>query len=199
VFAALSAADFMTRAGHPSSDGSAEMADRSALACENGGVQTDRLTLEPLVPAHARELFADLKDPALYRFIPRQPPSSSDAVEERFTRLATRRSPDGTEAWLNWVARLRDTGEAVGMFEATVRASESLLAYSLFSRHQRRGYAREACARVIETLRVEHRARVVVAEIDARNAASIRLVEALGFTRTAATDEEVRYELRCST
>jgi prepilin-type processing-associated H-X9-DG protein len=69
----------------------------------------------------------------------------------------------------------------------------------------RRGYAREACARVLAHLFEDYHGGQVAAEVDTRNAASMRLVEALGFTRVATTpgadffkgsaSDEYRYEL----
>jgi [ribosomal protein S5]-alanine N-acetyltransferase len=147
-------------------------------------VATERLLLEPLLPRHAAQLYPYLRDAALYTLIPQEPPASLEVVEARYRRLAARRSPDGTEVWLNWVARRRDADEYVGTFEATVRAdATALLAYMLFTPFQRRGYAREGCAAVLECLATEWGMTTVAAEIDTRNAASIALVEALGFTR----------------
>ena len=145
---------------------------------------TARLTLEPLLPSHAERLYPYLQDAALYTFIPQEPPASLAAVEARYRRLAARRSPDGAEIWLNWAARRRDADEYVGLFQATARAdATALLAYMLFTPFQRRGYAREGCVAVVECLAHTWGVTTVAAEIDTRNAASIALVEALGFTR----------------
>ena len=88
-----------------------------------------------------------------------------------------RASPDGSAAWLNWVARLGREGDFVGTVEITLHADRTAdLAYFVFSPHQRRGYAREACERVIDHLFAGRHADVVAATIDTRNAASIALV-----------------------
>ena len=166
---------------------------------------TARLRLEPLLPRHAAQLYPCLRDEALYTFIPQEPPASLAAVEARYRRLAARRSPDGAEIWLNWAARLRGADEYVGTFQATVRAdATALLAYMIFTPFQRRGYAREGCVAVLACLAHEWGVTMVAAEIDTRNAASIALVEALGFTRVAlranadffkgSSSDEYRYE-----
>ena len=172
-------------------------------------LQTDRLLLEPLGPQHATALYAPLSDPRLYLFIPQDPPSSPQRLQERYVALALRRSPDGREVWLNWVMRRRDTGADVGTVEATVRADQTaFLAYMVFPPYQGQGFAREGCARVLAHLVEDYHVPRMAADIDMRNNASIHLVEALGFERSGTTrsadffkgkpSDEYRYELRAS-
>jgi RimJ/RimL family protein N-acetyltransferase len=158
-------------------------------------LETPRLRLEPLVAAHAPEVFLDLVAPGLHEFIPRGPPASLEALSARFARLEARRSPDGQEGWLNWVARRRDEGDAVGLFEATVRpGGEALVAWTVFFRAQRQGFAREGAGRMIAALRAEGLARRVVALVDPRNVASRRLALALGLADEGReADGDVRY------
>jgi ribosomal-protein-alanine N-acetyltransferase len=145
-------------------------------------LQTARLLLEPVNAWHGETLFPGLKDPMLYAFIAKEPPLSTSEVSRRFEKLESRRSPDGEELWLNWAAR-RINGGYVGLVEATVgRDAIAHVAYWVFSADQRQGFGREAVA-----VMLEHLAAIgcveAVAFIDTRNAASIRLVEALGFER----------------
>lgn len=148
-------------------------------------LETSRLRLEPLQADHARILFADLQDSRLYRYFPQDPPSSVDSLAERYEKLQSRTSPDGKELWLNWVIRRKEDGAHVGTVEATVKDNGTAdLAYFVFSEYQRRGVAREACERVIAWLSAELGVRTVAATIDTRNAASIALVESMGFRRT---------------
>lgn len=147
-------------------------------------LQTQRLALEPLTAWHGESLFAGLKEPLLYTFIAREPPLAAGEVMRRFERLESRRSPDGNELWLNWAVRETRGGYA-GLVEATVpRDGIAAIAYWVFVSSQGRGFGREAVAAMLG-----HLAAIGVAEavafIDTRNAASIRLVEALGFTRVA--------------
>lgn len=166
---------------------------------------TPRLRLEPLVAAHAPALYPLLQDAALYTYIPQEPPDSLEALTTRYGKLAARRSPDGAEIWLNWAVWSQESGGYAGTLQATVLAdSTAFLAYMFFMRFQRQGYAREGCEHVLESLRDDYKVRRVVAEIDTRNAASIKLAESLGFARTAfspaadffkgATSDEYRYE-----
>jgi [ribosomal protein S5]-alanine N-acetyltransferase len=174
-------------------------------------LETERLLLEPLLPEHATLLFEGLADERLYRFIPSNPPESVEALETRYRKLSSRRSPGGSEIWLNFAMRLREQGARpkatyVGTLEATVFPDRSAyVAYTVFFPFWRRGYAREGCVRMLTHLVGDHGVRVVVAEMDTRNAASIALAESLGFERVGTTSgagffkgsvsDEHRYEL----
>jgi ribosomal-protein-alanine N-acetyltransferase len=127
------------------------------------------------------------RDERLYTFIPFEPPADVRTLEERYRLLAGRRSPDGTEEWLNWFARDKSGGEYVAMIQLTIRPhSSAYLAYFTFAAQWRRGYAYEACRAAIHYL-IGRGVEQIVAEIDTRNVASIRLVEKLGFRRVACT------------
>lgn len=172
-------------------------------------LETPRLLLEPLALSHASALFEPLQTPELYTYIPQEAPVSLEALTARYATLSGRHSPDGREIWLNWALRQRATGVYVGTAQATVRTDHTaLLAYMIFPAFWRQGYAREACARVLAHLFEDYYVSQVAAEIDTRNAASVRLVESLGFTRVATTpgadffkgaaSDEYRYELNAS-
>jgi RimJ/RimL family protein N-acetyltransferase len=167
---------------------------------------TMRLALEPLRSEHAASVFTALQDLRLYTYIPDDPPASIAALQDRYRRWERRASPEGRESWLNWSARLRETNEWVGTFQATITADrQALLAYMIFSPYQRQGLAREGCQRVIERLADEYGVQVIAAEIDTRNAGSIALVSSLGFrlvsttygadTFKGVTSDEYRFEL----
>lgn len=147
--------------------------------------ETERLRLEPLRESHAAELFELLSDPRLYQFIPQDPPESLMWLAARYKLLESRTSADGTEAWLNWVARAKPDGACIGSVQITLeRDGRAQLAYEIGAPHWRRGFVTEACVRVIEAL-FEQGATEVWAELDTRNEASIRLLERLGFQRGA--------------
>jgi [ribosomal protein S5]-alanine N-acetyltransferase len=169
-------------------------------------LETPRLFLEPILPAHAARLNEQLQDERLYRFIPQDPPATLQALEDRYDFLSTRRSPDGREAWLNWEVRERSSGDYAGTLGATVHDNRTAtVAYMVFVSRQRWGYAAEACGRLLAHLFQDYRVGVVAAEIDTRNVASISLVETLGFERVAfhkdadhfkgSSSDEYRYEI----
>ncbi|HEX6017710.1 MAG TPA: GNAT family N-acetyltransferase [Burkholderiaceae bacterium] len=149
-------------------------------------LHTPRLRLEPQREHHADALFPLLADARLYEHIPLEPPASLPSLREQLARLSTRRSPDDSELWLNWVMVEPRSGACVGRVQATVRAERpAYLAYEVFPPHWRRGYATEGCARVIRWLIDELHVDGFMAEVDSLNAASLRLLERLGFQRTS--------------
>jgi RimJ/RimL family protein N-acetyltransferase len=177
------------------------------LVAPEAQLETPRLFLEPILPAHAPMLYENLQNEQLYRFIPQDPPAPLQALTDRYDFLSSRRSPDGREAWLNWALRERSSGDYAGTLETTVYDNASaIIAYTVFVPYQRRGYAAEACGRLLEHLFDDYRVGVVAAEIDTRNAASIALVESMGLERVGfqkdadhfkgSTSDEYRYEIR---
>lgn len=158
---------------------------------------TPRLDLEPLVAAHARELFAALRDPALYRFIEERPPASLAALEARYRVLERRAPPDGRdEVWLNWACRERASGHIAGLVQATVApGAPALLAYVFSARGQGRGLAREACRRVLRSLFDDWAQAAVEATVDPDNTRSIALLQALGFAPAPSDTRDLRF--RC--
>jgi [ribosomal protein S5]-alanine N-acetyltransferase len=156
------------------------------IPVEETTLETERLFLEPLLPEHATLLLEGLADERLYRFIPTDAPESAEALETRYRKLSSRRSPECSEVWLNFAMRLREgttpedgavpRATYVGTLEATVFPNRSAyIAYTVFVPFWRRGYAREGCARMLRHLLEDYRVLVVVAEMDTRNAASVSL------------------------
>jgi RimJ/RimL family protein N-acetyltransferase len=136
--------------------------------------------LELQLAEHAEEMFRVLSDPALYEH-ENEPPPSLEWLRARFERLESRRSPDGSQQWLNWVIRL-DSGELAGYVQATVRADgRAGIAYVLASRHWGHGIASRAVATMMGLLKREHGVRQFHAVLKASNGPSRRLLERLGF------------------
>lgn len=151
-------------------------------------LETNRLILEALRRSHAEELFDVLADERLFRFIPADPPASVESLAQRFEQLERRGPPGGKELWLNWVMRLKSDGSCVGRVEATVLPDRTaLLAYELGAAHWGRGLATEACREATHALFLYFRVEQIVADVDTRNAASLRLLERLGFERGPVT------------
>jgi RimJ/RimL family protein N-acetyltransferase len=136
--------------------------------------------LEPQVAAHAAEMFDVLSDPAIYEF-ESSPPVSAAWLTERFTKLESRVSPEGTEQWLNWVVRL-PTGALAGYVQATIAADRTAhIAYELASRFWRQGIGRAAVSAMLEELGATYGVRTFMATLKERNYRSLALLQALGF------------------
>lgn len=134
-------------------------------------------------------MLAVLADPRVHTFLPSSPPQDVEALRERFTRLESRRSPDGQEKWLNWVAVRRPDGPALGTVQATVRplGAEADVAYVFHPSAWGQGYAAEALRALLDFLASGWGVREAAAQVDTRNLASIRLLTRLGFRQTGFT------------
>ncbi len=145
------------------------------------------LVLEPLTAGHAQDMFAVLSDPAIYEF-ENAPPESQETLAQRYAFLERRRSPDGSETWLNWVVRLPD-GALAGYVQATVLASGvALVAYELGSRYWHQGIGTRAVSSMIEELRTRYEAKLLVAVLKQRNWRSLGLLRKLGFAQADAAE-----------
>ena len=139
-----------------------------------------RITLEPQVAAHAPEMFVVLQDPRIYDY-ENEPPQSEEWLRERYARLETRQSRDGSERWLNWVVRL-SSGEAIGYVQATVEPDgRAFVAYVLASQWWGQGLAQEAVRAMMGELRDTYAVKHFVAVFKKRNERSRRLLQRLGF------------------
>jgi [ribosomal protein S5]-alanine N-acetyltransferase len=157
-------------------------ADRQATARAMRPFDTARLRLEPQVAGHAPAMFEVLSDPAIYEFENEPPPSVAWLVD-RYGRLESRQSPDGSEAWLNWVVRLPG-GELAGTVQATVLSEDglALVAYELASRHWRQGIGREAVSGLLDELALQYGATHFAAILKCANYRSAGLLRCLGFS-----------------
>ena len=162
-------------------------------------LHTPRLDLEPLTAAHADELWLPLADPRLYVHVPQEPPVSLAALRERCTLLGARRSPQGDVLGLNWVMRERADGRARGRLQATVTPDAlAWIAYEVFPDHWGRGFAIEGCRHMIGWLIDSLGVQQLAAEVDSLNAASLRLLDRLGFVRRAFREAADHFKGRVS-
>jgi RimJ/RimL family protein N-acetyltransferase len=157
-----------------------------------GRLHTPRLELEPLRIEHAAEAARAFDDERLHRFTGGTPATEAE-LRERYGRQVVGHSPDGSETWLNWMLRRRDTGELVGTVQATVRDGRADLAWVVAGPHQGQGYAREAAQAMATWLREDgvHR---LTAHIHPDHAASAGVARALGLSPTGTVvDGEIRW------
>jgi ribosomal-protein-alanine N-acetyltransferase len=159
-------------------------------------IRTDRLILTPLTVAHAVPMFEGLRDASSYAFLPDEPFEDVAELAARYARLERRCSPDGREVWLNWVIGIAGTPGLCGYVQFTVQpyAQRALVAYFVFAAHRQQGIAREAVAAALSEVIAHFRLAHVDAEIDTRNAASIALVERLGFARLRLVPNADRFK-----
>ena len=147
---------------------------------EKPTLETARLTLEPITEAHAEELCALFADPELHQFVPLEPPTLQQQTE-RCARWAKGRSPDGSEIWLNWAGRNKDTGKIIAHFQSGVKSDGiASIGYVVSRNYQNKGFATEGLEVVFNFLRSVLNVREIKAWSDSRNKASHRLAQKLG-------------------
>ncbi len=156
---------------------------------EDRVLRSSRLDLEPLREEHAAGLYPGLADPALYTWIPKDPPVSVETLRNRYAKLKSRRSPTEAQLWLNWACRHRAEDAYVGTVEVTiVPGGQAWMAYFVFASFQRRGLGQEACTEVLRHLYEEYQVKTVTLWIDTRNHPSNALARKLGFQQQRRID-----------
>jgi ribosomal-protein-alanine N-acetyltransferase len=152
-------------------------------------VRAGHVVLEPQTASHAAEMFEVLSDPKIYEF-ENAPPASAAWLAQRFATLESRRSPDGSQRWLNWVVRL-PSGALAGYVQATIeRDGTSHIAYELASKFWRQGIGRAAVSAMLGELAVTYGVTVCCATLKARNYRSHALLQNLGFELAGAGDAD---------
>ncbi len=168
------------------------------------------MTYEWLEESHADTLSGRFLDDRIYTYLPANPRRSVEDLRSWFRRISVGGPDDGSEGWLNWVLRETETGVYVGWIQATVYPPDTAgIAYVVFPEFQGSGYATEGCRALLGHLATRCGVRRAFAEIDTRNAPSIRLAVRLGFRcaslrRNAdffrgAPSDEYRFEKELST
>jgi ribosomal-protein-alanine N-acetyltransferase len=143
-------------------------------------LHTERLTLEPITEAHAKELCDFFSDLELHLFVPFEVPTY-EQQRERCARWQKRISPDGTELWLNWAARDKMNGQVKAHIQAGVKNDGvASIGYVVGRKYQTTGIATECLEQVFKYLRDSLKAREVKAWSDTRNEASHRLAKKIG-------------------
>ncbi len=158
------------------------------------GIETERLRLSPLVPDDADALFPVLDDERLHAFTGGRP----DTIEELHVRLAawaSERSPNGQEAWLNWLVRSADDRTVLGTTQATVERDHgdlrAAVAWTIGSAEQGRGIGSEAARAIVGWL-VGEGVTTVEAYVHPEHEASAGVASNAGLL---ATDETVDGEV----
>ena len=146
-------------------------------------IETARLLLEPITEHHAEELCEFFQDRELHTFVPFEAPTLEEQ-RARCARWEKRRSPDGTETWLNWAARDRATGKLAAHLQVGIQGEGiATIGYVVARSFQRLGLATEAMEAIFVLLRDRFSVREVKAWSDSRNHASHQLAQKLGMVQ----------------
>jgi RimJ/RimL family protein N-acetyltransferase len=135
---------------------------------------------------------AVLADPGLYVFTGGGPPTV-DELTDRYTAQVRGASSDGHQVWRNWIARLAETGDAIGSVQATITRADATadVAWVIGQRWQGRGYATEAALGMVAALADEGVA-TITAHVLPENTPSERVAKRLGLTPTDRVEDGER-------
>ena len=147
----------------------------------NEEIRGARVVLAPLCGRDASELVGLLDDDFVRDALG---VADLEGLRRRFAAWESRRSPDGREAWLNWVVRAPEDGRALGWAQATVRGTAASVAYALLADERGRGAASDAVRALTGWLRAALGVVEVTASIAPDNAASAHVARAAGFKPT---------------
>lgn len=142
---------------------------------------TERLTTEALGLEHAADLFQALRDERVGRYIGGPDVTTLEALQDRITRLGAGPPDDRDELWLNFAVIF--AGDVIGRIEATLHGGVAEIAYVFGPAWWGRGYATEAVSWLLSHL-AGRSVSVVWTAVAPGNAASVRLLERLGFAPT---------------
>ena len=142
-------------------------------------VRTERLTLRHFTAADAEAFAAYRSDPDIARYQSWDAPLPlSEAVQkvEEFTQ-----GDPAAPGWFQYAVDLNDVliGDLGLNLDENLMQAE--LGFTLASAYQGRGYATEAVRGLLDDVFIERKLHRVSAECDARNTASARLLERVGF------------------
>jgi RimJ/RimL family protein N-acetyltransferase len=146
-------------------------------------IGTERLVLRRFRASDAGTLAAYRSDPDVARY---QSWTAPVSLEQARTLVATLAAGDPDQpGWFQYA--VERTGDRVHIGDVGVDLHENRrqaeIGFTLAPAYQRHGYATEAVRAVLDHLFRVRGLHKVFAELDARNAASARLLERVGFTR----------------
>lgn len=147
---------------------------------------TDRLAIQPLGHEHAQGLVAALDHPSVGAYIGGPAVTTVEALHAWIDQLALGPGAGLAEDhWWNWAVLRREDGLILGYIQATGYAAWAEVAYVFGPQTAGRGYATEAVQWLTTHLAAAGRSELWAA-IHHENAASIRLIERVGFTQVSA-------------
>ncbi|GAA4004383.1 hypothetical protein GCM10022247_26740 [Allokutzneria multivorans] len=142
---------------------------------------TERLALRRFRREDAEAFRAYRSDPAVARYQSWEAPLSTVDAEELVAEFAG--LDPNAPGWFQYAVELRGRGTLIGDVGVNLHENrmQAEIGFTFAREHQGRGHATEAVSRVVDHLLVSQGLRRVSAECDARNTASVRLLERVGF------------------
>ncbi len=153
----------------------------------SGPYRTPRLLLRHFTPDDLAPFMAMHSDPEIVRYVP-YPPLTRAQAEERLGSIATMTAIDDDAQNLRLAVVLSDTNEVIGdvsMWSSPTDRLQAQIGYVVDARFHGHGYATEAVSELLRIGFEEAGLHRITANADARNAASIRVMERIGMRREA--------------
>lgn len=151
-------------------------------------ITTPRLQLRPLTIDDMPALLAYRGDPEVCRYLPFEP-MTPEVLSARLAGDLGRREITSEGEALTLGAERRSDGRLVGdvvLFFHSEHHAAGEIGYVFHPEVAGQGFGQEACTAVLDLAFEDLRLHRVVANMDGRNAASVRLAERLGMRREAA-------------
>jgi aminoglycoside 6'-N-acetyltransferase len=144
---------------------------------------SERLLLRPLRPDDAEALAGYRSDPDVARFQSWTAPYSAQDALRLIEELVTQDPQE--PGWFQYGLERRDNGSLIGDLGVNLQENrmQAEIGFTVAAGLQRRGFGGEAVRRMLDHLFIDQGLHRVSAECDARNTASARLMESLGFRR----------------
>jgi RimJ/RimL family protein N-acetyltransferase len=160
-------------------------------------IRTSRMLLRAHEHTDLDDILEYHSDPEVVRYLPWPVRDRALAAEALEPRLRQGRV-DAEGEWLVLAMQLGETGPVIGEVVlkcASVEKGEAELGYALHRGQHGRGLAFEAASAMVHLAIGQFGVSRLTAELDARNAASSRLLERLGFTLARSYESEFKGEL----
>ena len=148
---------------------------------------TERLLIRPVEIDDKEALFSYRADPETYKYLSLVPQSADDVAE--FIKKTSREiNVPGT--WFQFVIMEKVTNQVIGdtgihFLDMDSKNKQVEIGYTLDINFRGKGYAIEALSAIIDYLFSNLNKHRITASVDPTNAASIKLIERLGFRREA--------------
>ncbi len=140
--------------------------------------------------SHADAAFGPLQDDSIYQWISMNKPRSVESLRANWTRLESRLSTEGSDAWPVWAVVRCSDGALVGEVDVVVDDNRvcTNLGYYFFPDFWGQGYASEAVRAIADHLVLQgiHR---LVATVTVGNHASAQVLKKAGFAFTRIIPE----------
>ena len=150
-------------------------------------LETERLVLRPLESGDVDDILPFHSDPDSVRYIPWEV-RDREAVVEWLAKAVTFNSFRPAELGLIFAIVEKASGRVIGQLNTKLvdePNNTANIGYILHRDFRGKGFVNEAMQTVLDYLFLSEKVHRIVADIDIRNEASVRVIERLGFRREA--------------